>query len=280
MPTGGLYGRLQSRGFPSSAVAGQTGAGARESQGHPADPIHGQAAAAAGQWSTLPGFQPEPPPGPAVELLEGTWGLPGQVYEPDQTPGYGPGELRTHAAPVPGWAGSYDDPELAVVHDNSVEIHSVDFGALDKRRRSPSSSPEPNYDQWRSNDPGSSNLEHVGGQLRFMGGYDADQGYGGGADGPGGTNSYGFGAGHRERTTPTDPQPMVYLDPAERIFVVPQGSGTFVPTDAVQGPEPYGTFLDAPSVNYTPPTAYSPPPEPDTLPGPQSGAAASSAGWW
>lgn len=267
----GLYARVAARGFPSSVAAGMTGTGALESEGGPYSPAHGQDVTEQGQYSTLTGFQPEAPPGPAVELLEGTWGLPGTITEPDQTPGYGPGTFRTHAAPVPGWAGSYADEQLLTVRENSAGIHAQDFGAL-ARHLQLQGVPEPHLDIWKANEAGENVLQPVRGPLQAMGGYDTTQGYDT-------RNRYGFDAGHRERLVATDPQPMFYLDPAERPFIVPQASGTFTPTDAVQGPAPDGQFLDAGDINSTPPTSYAPPPEPDTLTTPQAGGTP-SAGWW
>ncbi len=105
-----------------------------------------------------------------------------------------------------------------------------------------------------------------------MGGRDTTQGYDL-------RNQHGFDAGHRTRIVATDPQPMAYLDPAERPFIVPQTAGRFVPADAVQGPVPDGQFRDAGDINTTPPSSYEPPPEPATLTVPQAGGPA-AAGWW
>lgn len=252
----GLYARVGKR-FPNSAVAGQTGAGALESQGGSYNPAHGQDVTG-DVSSTLPGFQPEPVAEPDVLILDGAFGLPGGT-NPDETP-------DTHAAPFPGWAGSYaPSEELDALHQSSMDIHSADFGALDPRMNSSDAEAQPDFDIGQVDSPGASVLQPVGGQLRFMGGFDATQGYGGGADGPGGTNSYGFANVKRTYIRGANPQPMSYLDPAERPFIVPQASGTFTPTDDVQGPSPVGTFINAPGINYDAPSAYQPAPEPETL---------------
>lgn len=262
---GGLYGRVAARGLNSPVAAGLTGAGALDSQGHPVDPAHGQNTSSDTAQQTLTGFQSEAPPPPAVDVLEGHWGLPGSPQPPDATPG-------SHAAPFPGRAGSYAwSDDLDAMHENSARIHAVDFGAL-ARHTSLQGVPEPQLDQWSSNVAGENVLEPVHGQLQAMGGYDRTQGYSL-------SNRYGFDAGHRSRTVATDPQPMFYLDPAERPFLSPQAGRTFIPTDPVQGPAPEGTFLDAGNVNPTPPTDYAPPAQPDTLPAQLAGAAP-SAGWW
>jgi hypothetical protein len=259
----GLYTRVSGRGFPSQVAAGMTGEGALESQGGTVDPAHGETLTETGA-STLPGSQPEGPAGPdGIGIQEGTWGLPGGTI-PDQTP-------RTHAAPVPGWAGSYDAPELLAMHEDSAKIHAEDFGALAPRMRV--ELPEPELDIWSSNERGENVLQPLDGQIRAMGHGDVDQGYGF-------VNGHGFGAGHRTRITATDPQPFSYLDPAERPYIVPQASGSFAPTDAVQGPAPTGTFLDAGSINATAPTPYSPPAEPATAPAAPVGAPASTGWGW
>jgi hypothetical protein len=260
----GLYQRVSARGFPSSVAAGVTGEGALESQGSPVDPAHGQNVPGAAS-STLPGQLPDTPAAVDVVVLEGAWGLPGQLVNPDGTP-------RTHAAPVPGWAGSYSDPELLVMHENSAEIHSADFGAL-VRHTQIQPPPEPAYEQWSSNDPGEAvGLAPLTGPQRVIGGRDAIQGYDL-------RNRYGFDAGHRERIVDTTPQPMFYLDPSERPFIVPQASGSFTPDDAIQGPGPWSSGLDGGNINATAPTAYEPPADTPTLAASQAGAPA-SAGWW
>lgn len=261
----GLYARVQSRGFPSTVADGLTGAGALDSQGHPRPPQQ-LGLIESGATSTLPGYQPDPVAElGGMSLLEGWFGLPGGV-NPDDTP-------RTHAAPGPGWAGSYDSPELLQVHENSVAIHSADFGALGQRITSPNGLAQPAVDQWRANDPGETVLEPVTGQLQAMGGRDAVQGYSL-------RNRYGFDAGHRERTTLSAPVVNAYLDPAERPFVVPVVGGNFAPTDAVQGPDPIGYMRGAENLNATPQSAYAPPPDAELAPPSSPVGAPAAAGWW
>jgi len=246
-------------------IVGETGDVALADQGGPADPVHGQDVTTTAPSQVQTGFSPEGPPAPDVVLLEGTWGLPGTAIDPDQTP-------RGHAAPMPGRAGSYaPSDELSAMHDNSAVIHSADFGAL-SRHHVVQGIPEPQLDIWSSNDPGENVLDRAAGQLRYMGGRDTTQGYDL-------RNQHGFDAGHRTRIVATDPQPMAYLDPAERPFIVPQTAPRFIPSDPVQGPDPDVQFNDAGDINATPPTAYAPPPGPDTLPAAPGGGAA-SAGWW
>jgi hypothetical protein len=269
---GGLYQRVAARGFPSSVAAGMTGAGALESQGGPYDPAHGDTSSTGTTTQTLEGFRAEGAAPVAVELIEGTWGLPGTLHDPDRTP-------RTHAAPVPEWAGNYNDGDaMSRVREDSTLIHSVDFGALAGHTQVDGVASTP-MDTWEEGGTGETAAQQLAGQIRYMGGYDGQQGYGGGADGPGGTNSHGFADVRRSYLRLTEPQPMIYIDPAERPFIVPQASGSFIPADQVQGPEPFESYWDAGDVTPDPPSAYQAPPEPETLATPLASAAVSS-GWW
>jgi hypothetical protein len=269
----GLYDRTASRGFPVTAVTGElTGAGALESQGGPLPP-QDLSQSDPGRYVTLPGYTPsQSVPAPSVPLLDGTWGLPGGT-SPDQTPG-------THAAPWPGWAGSYaPSPELYALHEESLLIHARDFGALAGRMTSPASAAEPEWDIESFRDSGQDALQPVTGQLAAMGGYDATQGYGGGGTGPGGVNSHGFSDVRRTYIRGADPQPQAYVDPAERPFVVPQASGSFEQADEVVGEPGAGSYWDAADVSYTDPSPYQPPAQPAMLTVPLSAAPVSS-GWW
>lgn len=288
----GLYQRVAARGFPSAVIAGQTGVGALESQGSPQDPRHGDVTPGTPGYTTqvLPQFSPDTPADLYIPVGLGFHGLPGTLVNPDQTIATVPVSLPDgtwsrgdHAAPVPGWAPSpnyvtseADADAMAVLRDNSTEIHGVNFGSLAQRQ--PNDVTDIAYTAWYSNDPGANVAQPIRGQLQGMGGYDATQGYGGGGPGEGGINAYGLGAPHVDRFQWSEPQPQPYLDPAERPFLAPQGSGSFVPTDAVQS-QPYGSFLDGPSVIYSDPSAYSPPPQPATQQTTDSPAPVST-GWW
>lgn len=263
----GLNARVAARGFPVSATAGETGVGALESQGGPVNPDHGETLSNPTP-STITGYDTaDTVAGQPYTLLEGMWGLTGTLVDPDQTP-------QTHAAPVPGWAGSYAPSEdLNDMHINSAQIHSEDFGALVRHTHVQGvTGAEPQWDQWTANTPGETPLQKLDGQIRAMGGRDDVQGYGL-------RNNYGFDAGHIERHVDTIPQPMSYLDPGERVFVIPQASGSFTPNDAVQGPGEWSSGWDGGSISYTDPSAYTPATEPALLQTPQQGAPA-SAGWF
>lgn len=269
---GGLYSRVTARGFPSSVAAGMTGAGALESQGGPSDPAHGDTADTGTTSQVLHGFRAEGPAPVAVELIEGVWGLPGALHSPDATP-------RTHAAPVPEWAGNYNDGDaMSRYQEDSAAIHSVDFGSLARHTQVDGVASTP-MDTWTEGGTGETAAQPLSGQIRYMAGIDGQQGYGGGGDGPGGTNGNGFSDVRRSYLRLTEPQPMIYLDPAERPFIVPQGSGSFIPDDQVQGPGPFASYWDSGDVPPDPPSAYQAPPQPETLAQPLA-ASAVSAGWW
>lgn len=294
----GLYARVANRGFPSSVAQGVTGAGALDSQGHPVDPSHGSLSAFAGRTrQTLPQFAPEGPPPPQEVLLEGTWGIPGDLQDfTDTTPGpeywimsdvngnnAGGIGFRSHATPgfFPGWSGNYGpSDDLAQLHDNSVEIHSLKPEERRPEWHIARDAIDESQLRWETethaNDPGEAvGLVQLQGAARSIGRQgDAVQGYDL-------RNRYGFDAGHRDRIRPVAHVVNAYLDPGERPFIVPQAAGSFTPTDAVQGPEPWNSFRHSESVNYTPPTNYVAPVDSETTipPGSQS-AAPVAAGWW
>ncbi|HEY1699190.1 MAG TPA: hypothetical protein VGG75_05665 [Trebonia sp.] len=268
-----LYDRVAARAFPVSVVTQeQTGAGALESQGLPLSP-QDLSESDPGKYVTLPGYTGDDGlPAPEVLIIDGAFGLPGGLNE-DHTP-------QTHAAPTPGWTGSYaPSQDLYDLHESSMLIHGEDFGALAPRMTSPASIAEPTLDIENINSPGENELQAVSGQLAAMGGYDATQGYGGGGDGPGGTNSYGFSDVRRTYIRATDPQPNGYVDPAERPFIVPQASGSFEQTDAVVGEPGAGSYWAGGDIAYNDPSPYTPPPDPATLSSPLPSAPI-SAGWW
>lgn len=268
-----LYARVGARGYASGVVAGQTGDASltatqavRRPSSSPVD-WHRPA-------TTLTGFSPEGPPDvPGYGVIEGSMGLPGELLDPLASPGYGPGYIRTHAAPRPGHAGSYHpSDELDELHASSREIHAADFG-MPRHLRTVYDVDEDPVDAWTSNDPGGhTGQAPLAGAQRVLGGMDAVQGYDR-------RNRFGFDAGHRARQSRTTGQPMSFLDPAERPFIVPQAQGSFTPTDAVQGPQPWVSDLHAESVNYSAPSAYSAPPDPAVLQG-RLTEALPGAGWW
>jgi hypothetical protein len=260
-----LYDRVASRGFAGGTVAGKTGAGALESQGGPQNPRHSRTVAFdPPQNLPLVGADQEPVAPVAVLILDGQWGLSGSV-DLDPAP-------RNHTAPGIGWTGNDNGgPERAELRAYADEVHAVDYGAPVRRREQYESAIE-HADHWENLNRGESLLQPVPDQMRGQGGRDEDQGFSR-------RNGYDFDAGHRSRTTLSAPIVNAYLEPAERAWVVATAHGTFIPTDAVQGPLVGTSYLNAPSINAVPQTSYTPPPEPVTSPEAPVGAPA-SAGWF
>lgn len=283
----GLYGRVAARGYGEGVPAGMTGEEAllaQQAYRRPAQSFIDFGT----PTSTLTGFDPEGPPPPGYDIQDDgeMWGLPGSADDPYTSPGYGPGNVRTHAAPMPGWAGSYHPiteegkRELEVLHENSAGIHGADFG-MPERNITVYDVPEIPVDHWTANGPdlgAGTGQAPLTGPQRVLGGADAVQGYDL-------RNRYGFDAGHKDRTTTPGPanrddgQPLIYIDPAERPFIVPQAQGSFIPTDAVQGPGPWVSDLHGENLSYDDPSAYAAPPEPSTLQQPLA-AAPADGGWF
>jgi hypothetical protein len=279
----GLYGRVQARGYPLPAAYSDSPEAvyqaALEAQGGTADPAHGDRT-----WgpptSTLQGFQPEGPGPVGVEIVGDIPG-PGSPSDPNQSPGYGPGTFRSHAAPWPQPVGSIHDVEgLARRAQESREIHAVSFGGPLLQDFGPGQSPGGTVlpmNPSGTEDYGASNQAPLEGAQRVLGGRDGVQGYGGGGSGPGGVNGNGFGAVRNRHQHVSGNMVLAYLDPAERPFRVPQAGGTYIPDDAVTGPEPWASLRAADGVVYNAPSPYQPAPEPETLQQPLN--AATAWGW-
>lgn len=266
----GLYGRVSARGFPVPAAYAASpeavSQAALEAQGGTADPAHGQ-----NVWgpptSTLQGFSPEGPAGVQVEMRADIPG-PGSPSDPDQSPGYGPGTFRSHAAPWPQPVlGQHDLEGRASRAQESRAIHGVRFAHGMPQDAPPVGGTDLPMNPSGTEDYGASNQAPLSGAARVLGGRDSVQGYGGGGSGPGGVNGHGFGAVKARHQNVTGNVVNAYLDPADRPFYVPQAGGSFIPTDAVAGPEPWASLLAADGLAYNDPSPYVPSPEPDTLKG-------------
>lgn len=280
-----LYGRVAARGYPIPAVQSDTpeavAQAALENQGGTTHPRHGVIDWGPPVPSTLQGFQPEGPGPVQVEVLGHIPG-PGSPSDPNQSPGYGPGTYRSHAAPWPQPVLSAHDPDdKARRAQESLAIHRVDFGSYKLSQFYGNASGNgPDYLEMNpsgTEDYGASNQAPLDGAQRVLGGRDSVQGYGGGGSGPGGVNGHGFGAVRAVHQNVTGNVVNAYLDPAERPYSYPQAGGTYIPTDAVQGPEPWAGFNAADGVPYNAPSPYQPTPEPDTLQQPLT--AATAWGW-
>jgi hypothetical protein len=192
-----LQARVAQRGFPVFDTSGQSGQGTLPDSTLPAGIPPGSPTSA---W-TDPNVDPAsvgatlPPP---AEYVHGgrLWGLPGAV-NPSDTP-------LTHAAPLA-------DPTLPVgeYYAEADATHADDFNGWQLRRH-PATLAEfgQNEDIASGSPPGP--LQPLSGQIRSMGRYDGVQGYGGGGDGPGGTNAH---------------MPLAVQDTA---FPGPEGQRTFV----------------------------------------------------
>lgn len=278
-----LYSRVLARGFPPPPAYSDSpevvGASALASQGGPADPAHGE-----NVWgpspSTLTGFSLEGPGAVSVTVLGDLPG-PGSPSDPNQSPGYGPGTFRSHAAPWPQPVlGQHDLEATAARAQESMDIHAVNFGGLLLQDFMPGQSPGDvilPMNPSGTEDYGDSNQAPLSGAQRVLGGRDSVQGYGGGGDGPGGVNAYGYSSVRADHLNISGNVVNAYLDPAERPFFVPQAAGTYIPTDAVTGPEPFASFFAADGVSYHDPSPYQPVPEPATLQAPL--AEATAWGW-
>jgi hypothetical protein len=280
----GLYGRVQARGYPLPAAYSDSPEAvyqaALANQGGTADPAHGERVYGLPP-STLHGYQPEGPGPVGVEILGDIPG-PGSPSDPNQSPGYGPGTFRSHAAPWPQPVLSAHDPDAPARRaQESREIHAVDFGSLKLSQfQGNATGNGSDYNPMNpsgTEDYGASNQAPLQGAQRVLGGRDAVQGYGGGGSGPGGVNGNGFGAVRANHQNMTGNVVNAYLDPAERPFRVPQAGGSYIPDDAVTGPEPWASLRAADGVVYNAPSAYQPSPEPETLQQPLN--AATAWGW-
>lgn len=252
--------------MPSWVADGYTGEASLDDSGRPQNPSHGQQGQMAPDRWTIPGQPTEYVTDlGGLGVIEGQQGLSGNAADIQHSP-FG------HASPVPGVIGSYHDPEsMAWQQERSREIHGQSFGGENRRNYVERISDIP-FDRWTSNSPGETVQAPNHGQMQAMGGYDIEQGYSL-------SNGYGFDGPHNDRLIYTEAQPMSYLDSAERAFLAPQGSGSFIPTDQVWGPGAWQSQYNGSQINSTPPTAYEPVPDPETSSTLPQGAAP-SAGWW
>lgn len=171
-----LYARTAARGFPAFNASGQTGTGAL-----PDSTRRGtsQAGEPSGSW-TDPNVDPGSVVtgvGPPDDYIDSgmLWGLPGGA-NPDDTP-------RTHAAP-------FADPTapIGTYFAEADAAHGNMFNGMEVRN-DVGLQPQYALDHVTGVNGSGSNQQPLTGQIRALGGYDAVQGYGGGADGPGGVNA-------------------------------------------------------------------------------------------
>lgn len=167
--------RAAARGFPVFDVSGQSGQGRLPDSTAP-PPRAGLPAATWTDPNQDPGWQPVPQPPPEEYVLGlSMWGLPAMA-NPDNTP-------RTHAAPAA-------DPTLPVgeYYDEADATHATVFTGVTERQAVPSVARFA-LEHAVAEGAGPSNLQPLTGQIRSQAGFDGVQGYGGGGDGPRGTNT-------------------------------------------------------------------------------------------
>jgi hypothetical protein len=221
----GLYQRLAARGFPFYDLGGQAGQGALPDSTRPGTSEPGQPD---GTWTDPnidPGSVGAGLAAPEQFISGGLWGLSGAA-NPDRTP-------RTHAAP-------FADPTLPVgeYYAEADAAHGFDAGAADRRSRPPSN-PSFRFRRTRTTGGANSNLQPLDGQIRVNAGYDGVQGYGGGGDGPRGTNQY--------MPLATDQQAfpgnvIVRFDDAGDVLRSDAEAGQFIPAAPEFGPWLGGGF--------------------------------------
>jgi hypothetical protein len=172
-----LQARVAQRGYPVFDTSGQSGQGTLPDSTLSAGIPPGSPTST---W-TDPNVDPAsvaaqlPPP---ADYVQGSvlWGLPGAA-NPSDTP-------LTHAAPMA-------DPTLPLgeYYAETDATHAGEFNGWDLRQHAGTLL---SFGQSEDLAPGSpaGPLQPLTGQIRTMGRFDGVQGYGGGGDGPGGTNQY------------------------------------------------------------------------------------------
>jgi len=171
-----LQARVAARGFPVFDASGQSGQGALPDSTLPSGIPPGSPTSTWTDPNVDPGSVGATLPPPEEYVLgQLGWGLPGG-RNPDDTP-------DTHAAPMA-------DSTLPVgeYYAEADATHSDEFNGWQIRHHPGTLKKFAHSVQI---DPGSpaGPLQPLTGQIRSMGRFDGVQGYGGGADGPGGTNA-------------------------------------------------------------------------------------------
>jgi len=168
--------RVAARGFPVYDRGGQAGQGALPDSTLAGTSGPGSPDAAWTDPNVDPGSVAATLAPPQDFVSGGLWGLSGGM-NPDRTP-------RTHAAP-------FADPTLPIgdYYAEADAAHAFDQGGPDERNNVPSVAAF-RFGRIRADGGDSSNLQPLTGQIRVNAGYDGVQGYGGGGDGPRGTNAH------------------------------------------------------------------------------------------
>lgn len=232
-----VYARVAARGFPVANISGQSGQGALQDSTAPPQVV-GQPNASWSDPNADPGYEQTAMPTPEeYQLGLSLWGLGGEI-NPDNTP-------RTHAAPIA-------DPTLPIgeYYAEADATHADEFtGTLLTNPGSGQSWVGDSYEMQyeRSLIPGSDQTlqASVPDQLKSLNGFDAVQGFGGGGDGPGGTNA-DMPLMYQDAEFPGPEGNPVFISPAEVPFIVPSAD-QFIPTDPALGT--WASPYDAPTTN-------------------------------
>lgn len=227
-----LQARAAARGFPVFDVSGQSGQGALpDSTAPPA-----RAGLPVSTWTDPdqdPGWTPVPQPPPEEYVLGlSLWGLPG-AFNPDNTP-------RTHAAPMA-------DPTLPAgeYYAEADATHGPVFTGPEVRRDVGTKLIR-RLEHSVAEGAGPSNLQPLTGQIRSNAGFDGVQGYGGGGDGPRGTNAT-MPIVTENKDYPGETYNDVFVSAAEVPFLVAEADQFIAREPAL--PAWSGGGFDVPSAN-------------------------------
>lgn len=203
--------RAAARGFPVFDVGGQTGQGALPDSTLPAGIPPGSPTST---WSD-PNVDPASVGAtlvPPEEFVDGgtLWGL-GGALKPDNTPDTHAAPMADSTLPTAEYYLEADATHAGEFNGARIRHHPGTLAAFGQREDLAAGSP-------------AGPLQPLTGQIRSMGRFDGVQGYGGGADGPGGVNAH----------MPLTVQDTTYPGPEGQRTFVSAAEVPFLTTDALQ----------------------------------------------
>lgn len=246
-----VYARAANRGFPVADVSGQTGVGALQDSTAPTDQPVGSPTAA----YTDPNVDPANTPttlAPPEDFIQGLslWGLPGSM-DPDNTP-------RTNAAPMADFTLPLGEYYAEVDATHSEVFSGVALNHPGSSQSWVGTEQAMQFDQTLSEGNGQTDLAEVPDAMKGQAGLDSVQGWGGGGQGPGGTNLPQLTTLDRDFPGPegqvqflnADEVPFMTVDAVQFIASDPglsewTGGGWDVPTANVSAQQPIGTDIPA-----------------------------------